>query len=279
MKTKEKNPSAKAQSAKTRKGASRVAARADDARHFAFLLGLMKVVVLGGVFAGVATALVWFDPQSKIAQLTDRPINAIQIEGSFRYLSKHATEDVVEQLVSGSFLDLDINQLKNELEQNPWIDSVAVTREWPDKLIVKVVEQQPIARWGEKGFLNMRGDIVHVEKTTKIDALPSFSGADSRARQIMQQYVSMGKLLAQSELELAAVDLDSTLAWTLTLDTGITIKLGQDKVWEKLQYLVVAKNGALGENFAKVQNIDMRYPGGFAVAWKEAPESQYVAGG
>lgn len=279
MKTKEKKQSVKAHSAKARKGASRVAASGADTRRVAFLLGLMKAVVLGGVFASVAAALVWFDPQSKIAQLTHRPINAIQIEGSFRYLSKNATEEAVGQLVSGSFLDLDINQLKDELELNPWIDSVAVTREWPDKLIVKVVEQQPIARWGEKGFLNMRGDIVHVEKTTKIDALPSFSGADSHARQIMQQYVSMGKLLAQSELELAAIDLDSTLAWTLTLDSGITIKLGREKVWEKLQYLVVAKNGALGENFAKVRNIDMRYPGGFAVAWTETPDNQYVAGG
>lgn len=279
MKTKENKANANARPARVRKGASRVAASASDARRFAFLLGLLKVVVLAGVLGSVATALVWFDPQAKVAQLTHRPINAIQIEGSFRYLSKQATEKVVEQLVSGSFLDLDINQLKDELEQNPWVDSVAVAREWPDKLIVRVVEQQPIARWGEKGFLNMRGDIVHIEKTTKIDALPSFNGDDSQARQMMQQYVSMGKLLAQSELELAAVELDETLAWTLTLDSGITIKLGRDRLWEKLQHLLVAKNGALGESFDKVQNIDMRYPGGFAVAWKVAPEDQYVAEG
>lgn len=279
MKVKEKKSNVGARPAKSRKGASRVGSKAGKVQRLAFVQGFLKVAVLGCVLGSVATALVWFDPQAKIEQLTHRPINAIQIEGSFRYLSKEATEETVAQLVGGSFLDLDIAQLKAELEQNPWVDSVAVAREWPDKLIVKVIEQQPIARWGEKGFLNMRGDIVHIEKTTRIDALPFFKGDDSRAKQIMQQYLSMGKLLAQSELELAAVDLDQTLAWTLTLNSGVTIKLGRDRLWEKLQHLVAAKNGMLGENFGKVQSIDMRYPGGFAVAWKGLAEDQYVAGG
>lgn len=279
MKAKIKQGKESQRAATSRKGASRVA-RKNRAGNFVVLFSaLLKVVVLGCVFGGVIMALVWFDPQQKIEQLTHRPINAVQIEGSFRYLSKQSTEEVVEQLVSGSFLDLDIAQLKQELEQNPWVDSVAVSREWPDKLIVKVTEQQPIARWSEKGFLNMRGDIVYIEKTTKIDALPYFNGDDMYAKEIMQQYLTMGKLLSQSNLELTAVDLDQTMAWTLTLDGGVTVKLGRDRLWEKLQYLLAAKKGVLGENFNKVQNVDMRYPGGFAVAWKVPPNDQYVAGG
>lgn len=264
---------------KPRAGASRVARKPRGAQGVLLFRRLAKVVVLSGVFCSVAVALVWFNPQQKIEQLTHRPINAIQIEGSFRYLSKESTEEIVEQLVSGSFLDLNIAELKRELETNPWVDSVSVAREWPDKLIVRVVEQQPIARWGEKGFLNMRGDIVHIEKATKIDALPFFKGNDVYAKEIMQQYLSMGKLLSQSNLELAAVDLDQTLAWTLTLSNGITIKLGRDRLWEKLQYLVTAKEGMLGDNLNKVQGIDMRYPGGFAVAWKDSSDEHYVAGG
>lgn len=279
MKAKVKQDKESRRVSKPRKGASRVARNTGFSKSVILFRKLARVVVLGGVLGSVAIALVWFNPQQKIEQLTHRPINAVQIEGSFRYLSKQSTEEVVEQLVSGSFLDLDIAELKRELEKNPWVDSVSVAREWPDKLVVKVVEQQPIARWGEKGFLNMRGDIVHIEKATKIDALPFFKGDDVYAKEIMQQYLSMGKLLSQSDLELAAVDLDPTLAWTLTLSNGITIKLGRDRLWEKLQYLLTAKKGMLGDNFDKVQDIDMRYPGGFAVAWKESSDDHYVAGG
>lgn len=260
-----------------RQGASRVATKRSSAAPLRFFRGLLKVAVLASVLVGVALALVWFDPQSKIEQVTHRPINEIQVEGSFRYLSEGATREVVEQLVSGSFLDLDIELLKQELELNPWVDSVSVAREWPDKLVVKVIEQQPIARWGENAFLNMRGDIVRVEKAAKIEALPSFSGHDTYAKDIMQQYLSMGRWLAQSGLELNAISLDQTRSWTLTIDHGITVKLGRERLWEKLQFLLAAEKGELGDNLEKVKAIDMRYPGGFAVAWQDAPEGQAVA--
>jgi cell division protein FtsQ len=239
----------------------------------------MKLTLLLGLIFSIAAALVWFEPQHKFEQLMHRPINAIQVDGTFHYVSKADIELVVNGQVGGSFLDLNIAHVKQLLEQNPWIDSASVARVWPDRLVVKVVEQQPIARWGDNAVLNMRGDIVQIERTTKIDSLPFFKGDDRYAKEIMQQYLSMGKLLAQSELELAAVDLDKTMAWTLTLSNGVIVKLGRDRLWEKLHSLLAAKKGALAENFNKVERVDMRYPGGFAVAWKAPVEDQYVAGG
>jgi cell division protein FtsQ len=239
----------------------------------------VKLAILGCLVSTLVLTLVWLQPQLKIEQLLHRPINVVQIEGSFHYLAKETIETAVVKLVKGSFLDLNIIQLKEKLEQNPWVDSIAVSREWPDRLLVKVIEQQPIARWGDNAFLNMRGDIVRIEKTNKIDALPYFHGDDRYAKEIMQQFLSMGKLLAQNELELAAVDLDPTMAWTLTLTNGIVIKLGRDQLWDKLHHLIAAKKGILAKNFNKVEKVDMRYPGGFAIAWKATVENQYVAGG
>ncbi len=67
---------------------------------------------------------------------------------------------------------------------------------------------------------------------------------------------------------LTAVELDETRAWTLTLQSGLVIKLGRDRLWEKLLYLLTAKNGELGQKFNDIQLVDMRYPSGFAVRWK-----------
>ena len=39
-------------------------------------------------------------------------------------------------------------------------DNAVVTRQWPDTLLIKIVEQQPIARWNSQDFLNLRGEIV-----------------------------------------------------------------------------------------------------------------------
>lgn len=240
---------------------------------------LWKLICSSSVIGCVIAAVWYFDPQEKLQQFTHRPIREVQIEGAFQFISTEVLQEQVAAYVQDSFLELDLNDLKKKLEANPWIDSATIARTWPDKLLVRIVEQQPIARWGEKGFLNMRGDIVEIEKTTKIQALPLLYGEDRYAREIMEQYLRIGKLLAQQDLILAAVELDATRAWTLTLQSGLLIKLGRDRLWEKLPYLMTAKAGELGKDFHKIQLVDMRYPSGFAVTWKSVATDHYVAGG
>lgn len=262
----------------TRSGATRARGKLGLGRYRFFGAAMLKTLLLAVFLGGIATAFWYFEPREKLQQFTHRPIKQVQIEGTFQFISSEALQEQIEIYVKDSFLELQLSDLKSQLEKNPWIDTVAIARVWPDKLIVRVSEQQPIAQWGKKGFLNMRGDIVEVEKTTKIQALPLLQGNDRYAQEIMGQYLRIGKLLAQQELVLAGVELDDTRAWTLTLQSGITIKLGRERLWEKLQYLLTAKNGELGKDFHKIQLVDMRYPSGFAVTWKSAEANQLVAG-
>lgn len=276
-----------AQPAKAARSSSRVArSGATRARgkiglgRFRYLGSVMlKTMLLAGLFGGIITSVWYFNPQEKLKQFAHRPIKEVQVEGAFQFISSDVLRRQIELYVKESFLELELNDLKQKLEQNPWIDTVAIARVWPDKLIVRVVEQQPIAQWGKKGFLNMRGDIVEVEKTTKIQALPLLQGDDRYAQEIMGQYLRIGKLLAQQNLVLTAVELDDTRAWTLRIQSGVTIKLGRERLWEKLQYLLTAKSGELGKDFENIQLVDMRYPSGFAVTWKTAEANHYIAGG
>lgn len=260
-----------------RSGATRARGKIGLGRYRYFGSVMLKALLVAGLLGGIVTGIWYFNPREKLQQFAHQPIKQVQIEGTFQFISSEALQRQIELYVKGSFLELELGDLKQKLEQNPWVDTVAIARVWPDKLIVRVVEQQPIAQWGKKGFLNMRGDIVEVEKTTKIQALPLLQGNDRYAQEIMGQYLRIGKLLAQQDLMLAAVELDDTRAWTLTLQTGITIKLGRERLWEKLQYLLTAKRGELGKDFHNIQLVDMRYPSGFAVTWKSAEANQYVA--
>lgn len=261
-----------------RSGATRAKGKVRFGRYRDLGSVMLKTLLVAGLFGGIIVTIWHFDPREKLQQFVHRPIKQVQIEGAFQFISSEALQEQIELYVTSSFLELELSELKQNLEQNPWIDTVAIARVWPDKLIVRVVEQQPIAQWGGKGFLNMRGDIVEVEKTTKIQALPLLQGNDRYAQEIMSQYLRIGKLLAQQDLVLAAVELDDTRAWTLTLQTGIKIKLGRERLWEKLQYLMAAKSGELGKDFYNIQLVDMRYPSGFAVTWISAEANQYAAG-
>lgn len=182
---------------------------------------LLKVLLIVSLTGGCVAAFWYIDPKAKLREFTHRPIKEVQIEGAFQFISAEVLQQQIELYVQDSFLQLELADLKSQLEKNPWIDTVAIARVWPDKLNVRVVEQQPIAQWGKKGFLNMRGDIVEVEKTTKIQSLPLLQGEDRYAQEIMSQYLRVGKLLAQQEMALAAVELDDTRAWTFTLQSEI----------------------------------------------------------
>ena len=282
--TRRKQPAQPARSARSmsraaRSGATRARGKIGVGRYRYFGSVMLKMLLIAGLFGGVITAVWYVDPQEKLEQFAHRPVKQVQVEGAFQFIAPDVFQRQIELYVKDSFLELELSDLKRQMEQNPWIDTAAIARVWPDKLIVRVTEQQPIAQWGKKGFLNMRGDIVEVEKTTKIQALPLLQGDDRYAQEIMGQYLRIGKLLAQQDLVLAAVELDDTRAWTLRLQSGITIKLGRERLWEKLQYLLTAKNGELGKDFHNIQLVDMRYPSGFAVTWKSAEENHYVAGG
>lgn len=262
-----------------RVGASKVKTRERVKERLAWVVYFLRLASVAMAAGGVTAALVWFNPREKLENFTSKTINEVQVEGSFLLLSKSETTAMIAGLVSGTFIDLDIASLKEKLEQNPWIDVVTVAREWPDKLIVRVAEQQPIARWGEKGFINMRADIIEVEKTTKIQSLPYLNGDDRFAKEVMQQYLRMSKLLQSHDLALSSVSLDATLAWDITLNEDMKVRLGRDRILQKLQYLVNAKNSVLKNDFTKVKAIDMRYPSGFAVAWKETEQTYTAAGG
>lgn len=249
----------------TRSGASPLSRSARVMKLGSIFRFLGVLSLLGIMVAG----LVWFDPRAKVQQFAGRPIKHVDIESEFIYLSDQQLQAIVADYVTGTFLDVDIAGLKARLETNPWVDRVSVSRQWPEKLVVRVTEQQPIARWGTDAFLNLRGDIIRVEPTPLLRHLPKLSGEDRYAVDVMRQYLRAGKLLGQHGLELAAVELDATLAWTLTLSGDTTIVLGREQLLERLQAVIAAKNTVLANHFDKVKNLDMRYHNGFAVGWKD----------
>jgi cell division protein FtsQ len=224
------------------------------------------VIVGGGLLASL---VLWAEPMDYVKRLANRPITSISIEGRFHYLSQQKVQALVAERVSANFLQLDMTALKNSMEQNPWIDTVSIARQWPDRLLVRVEEQQPIARWGNDAFMNMRGDIVEVVDNSVLDHLPLLHGGDRYAREVMHKYVQIARLISTAELTLNEVHLDETRSWTLQLENGTIIRIGREQVFEKLQRLLDVYPTELAAKMNRIDTIDLRYDNGFAVAWNK----------
>lgn len=240
---------------------------------------IIPIALFTGCTIGLGGMFVSLDWHTKLKELANHPISNVQISGDFQFLDKETAQNIVGSSLERGFLDIDINNMKNQLEESPWVDSVSVARRWPDALSVEVFEQQPIARWGNAGFLNNRGEIVRVSESDKLAGLPYLQGDDRHAETIMNHYLRIRKLFAQTELNIASVAMDGTHAWQVQLDTGITLKLGNEQTLEKLQNFLIASRGVLADRLSEVQSIDMRYQNGFSVNWKLATEQSVAMNG
>lgn len=207
-----------------------------------------------------------------LKNISERPLSSVQVEGEFRYVSKERTMEMISAELNGDFLQLDLMRLKAVVERDPWVEYAALGRRWPDILLVKIVEQKPIARWGEVGFMNQRGEIIHVEKLEGLQALPWLHGSEADASRILQQYQDLSKLLRARGLDVIALSCDQKKSWRLTLRNDIEVVIGRDHVMEKMRRFITVYDQYLDGLWSDVKAIDVRYTNGVAVEW--LPEAE-----
>jgi cell division protein FtsQ len=220
----------------------------------------------------VAFASIAYFSSDPLAQLLERPLKSVAVEGQFQYLSKDRAMELIEKEIDGDFLQLNLGRLKNELQEDPWVDHVYLSRRWPDTLVVKISEQTPIARWDANGFLNQRGEIIRVKETDKLKGLPWLQGNEINAREIMQQYQDLATLLRSRGLEIVALKCDNKKSWRLTLKNEKEIAIGREEVMEKLRRFVTVYDKFLSSVWSDVKAIDVRYSNGVSVQW--IPDSE-----
>ncbi len=226
-------------------------------------VGLMFLLCL---FVGVA-----YFASGPVTKLLERPLKSVAVEGQFQYLPKNRAMELITAEIDGDFLQLNLDHLKNVLEADPWVEHVSLSRRWPDTLLVKIAEQQPIARWDTNGFLNQRGEIIRVKEADKLLGLPWLQGNEINAREIMQQYQDLSTLLRARGLEIITLKCDNKKSWRITLKNDVDIAIGRDQVMEKMRRFVTVYDNFLSGVWSDVKSIDVRYTNGVAVRW--APDS------
>ena len=222
-------------------------------------LGLLMLLA---AFATIA----WF-ASGPLTRLLERPLKSVAVEGEFQYLPKARAMELIEKEIDGDFLQLNLERLKNVLQADPWVEHVYLSRRWPDKLVVKIAEQKPIARWDTNGFLNQRGEIIRVKETDKLSGLPWLQGNEINTREILQQYQDLATLLRSRGLEIVALKCDNKKSWRLTLKNDVEIAIGREQVMEKLRRFVTVYDKFLSSVWGDVKAIDVRYSNGVAVRW------------
>lgn len=261
---------------KSIRGASRSAKREPSNRRSTWLLvaarNLLILTALGG---GGYVAVLW-----TVSQL-DRPVASVKINGEF---SRVVREDVAKQVydaMGNSFVRLDLERIQRQLENMAWVDSAKLARAWPDGLNVTIIEHKPIARWGEHDALNHRGEVIALDdgddSRALLAGLPILEGAEGMERQVMDQYQTLTKVLADHGLSIRRLRCDLGRSWSMELGEGVQVNIGRDQVMDRVSRFLVVFETQLQQRWAELSTVDLRYFNGVAVKWRSPQANDETA--
>ena len=247
-----------------RRGAKRTGNQsAEKADSGSNVVGKLSTVVLMAVLGLVIYGV------GLLYKQIDKPLTNVMIGGNFTYLETAELSELVVKEIDGGFLSIDLSHLSDVLREHPWVDEVSVRREWPSILKVEVVEEVPIARWGEQGFLNRLGEELIIENNSHLGALPVLRADFGSSREMMENYHLMAELLIPTGLKIAQLKRDSLGVWFIDTASGLRLVIGRDQVSEKIRRFTTVWAAGLNQQLKQIKTIDLRYPNGLAVAWKD----------
>lgn len=243
-------------------GATRQVAKAQMPRRN--LVWLNRLLIILGVGVVAAAGMNGF------IKLQAIPVQRIAVTGTLEHTQKVALQELVQPALVGGFLNADLGRIRDQLEALPWVYEASVRRRWPSALEIHVMEQLPIARWGEEGFLNHEGEIFRPHRAGEWAQLPVLTGTEGSARQLMDSYQQLVEMLAPVGLSVAALTMDERGQLRTVLAGGTELIMGGEALEERLERFIALYQTELSGRMDTVERVDMRYASGLAVAFGES---------
>jgi len=203
-------------------------------------------------------------------------IKSVEVTGDFTILDKKQLEPIIESYAKTNLFLLDVKNLEKDIESNPWVHSAALTHVWPNKLIVKIYEQKPVAHWGKFQMLAENGEIIKASMEKQKGELPMLYSPNDKGRNMATGFMKIRKMMKGFPVKLVEFKEDARGSWRIKLENGMTLKIGREHQAKRLKRFMVAYEQSLNEVLDKISVVDLRYTNGFAVKWKKGLSADSV---
>ncbi|MDQ2963937.1 MAG: cell division protein FtsQ/DivIB [Pseudomonadota bacterium] len=219
------------------------------------------------LFALAAAAMIAWGTVAWTVRQPAFALHRVVVEGNLARASRAHLERVIREELKGTFFTLSLADARASLQRVPWVKSVALRRQWPDRLEVTIAEHDPLARWNDTGLVDTEGQVFNADFDGE---LPQFVGPDGSSAEIAQRYREFGLALEPRSLAIAQVRLSPRGGWQLRTTGGaaLAIELGRSAPVDRLSRFVryhARTVGALNRGGTRVDYVDLRYRNGFAV--------------
>ncbi|MBU6459934.1 MAG: cell division protein FtsQ/DivIB [Proteobacteria bacterium] len=220
-------------------------------------------IIVANILLTVSVGIIAFSMALRIPGWSIFAIRDVRISGDLQHLKQNELQQVIAQGLRGNLITLDIDRLRDAFSRLPWVATVSVTRAWPEAVNIKLGEHIAFARWGKNALLDDKGEIFSGQSNDAL--LPKFDGpADSSVIMLEHDQVYT-RLLAPLGLKVKELSLSQRMSWTIRLNNGLLLKLGQQADEQRLKRFVDVYPETLARLAVMPTYVDLRYSNGFAM--------------
>jgi len=214
--------------------------------------------VKGGHYAAFVAAE--GEPADVLAKALGFSIKAVTIAGE-RELKEQDILGVARIGPRNSLLFLDVAKIRERLKQLPLVKEAAVTKLYPDRLLIEIEERQPFALWqcdGQVRIVAADGVPVAAMRDQRFIHLPLVVGAGANEK--LGQYLALLETAGDLRERIVAGVLVAGRRWTLKTANGIDVLLPEMEPGAALARLVDLQrtSHALDKD---ILSLDLRQPG------------------
>jgi len=203
------------------------------------------------------------------------PIAKIKIMATYDHISHKQWEAALQPYSGESFFSFPSSKLQKDLEKLDWTDTAQVERVWPDALKITLVEKIPVAIVGD-ALLTESGERFNAGVDRQAYSLPQLTAPLAFEKQVLQVFQKLSKILVSYGLHATAFEQRENGASVLTLSGGIKLNLGKKDLDLRVTRFCKAYStvfeGMAAEKLERLVGVDLRYPRGMAVQWKNKRE-------
>jgi len=196
------------------------------------------------------------------------PVRFVRIEGAFQFIAKDKIKQALQSHVNTGLLNIDIQQIQHAVEDLPWAKEVSVKRVWPDTIVIEIVEQTVVARWGHDSLLNTKGEVFTPDNIDNFTDLLVLSGNPGDEKRMLTLATGLITRLADQGMSLAEFKITDRQAWLIKLVGGMQIVLGTKQPLHQFQRFIETLTLIGRQQVDKIAVADLRYPNGYALQWK-----------
>lgn len=228
----------------------------------------LGVLLISGALMGGGRAL----------RALDQPLREVSIDGQLRHLGVQQIEQLVQRRVDQGLFAADLEEVRQLLADEPWLQQVAVRRKWPDLLHVELVEREPYLRWNESQLMTASGDVFKPREGIDRFQLPVLTGEYQSRLEILSRYEWLSGQLAANGLTIARLEKEQRGAWRVQLSTATWIYMGRESIEQKVTRFNRLYQQVLRQRIDDIERVDLRYTHGVSVSWKTQHEQPVIQG-